>query len=370
MKTVHGINRFVGFKKMYLSAAFEDFLDEHPEACRRWDILRPIIDGKMTQELAADAFHVNERTIRRWLAQYDPKNWYSLLSKSRRPLKTPRSQIPLERYQRICAIANSELSWGAPLLCDYVRLHDDVHLWLGERTVSRILKRGLRNGDIQTRRRIRTLVKRRRDLRGRTIKRVEKSTKDTESPGERVNTDGVVVHIYDAGKVLVRKLYFSCSIDRYCRAAMVTVGEALNADLTIENHSKIRTLLGEPIEEVVNDGGPENLGDCIEYYEGENLVQSFTFPHSPKQNAIVERFNRTFQEECLLGRCIDLMQSIHSLQEEINAWLVFYNTERPHQALGGIPPILQLFRWKFVHLPEGKQDSTSGHMLWRGTKYC
>ena len=368
MKTVHGINRFVGFKKLYCSASFERFLDEYPEARKRWDSIRPILDRTLTQKQVADVFHLSERTIRRWLAQYEPKNWYSLLPASRCPLKTPRRRTPMERYGRVVNIANKELSWGAPLIQDYIAFHDPLHLHISERTVSRILKQGLARGDIKPRRRIRKLVTQRRDIRGRTIKRVQNSTKEMEKPGERVNTDGVIVHIYDAGRQLLRKLYFSCSLDRFSRIAMVTAGETMNADLTIENHGKIRTLLGEPIEEVVNDGGPENLGDSIEYYEGENIIQSFTFPHSPKQNAVIERFNRTFQEECLLGRCLDLTQPIGVIQEEINAWLVFYNTKRPHQALGGIPPILQLFLWKLEKLPfERKTDIDCGHMLWRGT---
>jgi transposase InsO family protein len=368
MRTVHGINRFVGFKSLHKRSVFEAFLDEHPKARRRWNVLRPIFDEVLTKEQAADAFHVSTKTIGRWQKRFDPKNWYTLLPEPRTPKTTPRERTPLERYERVVNIANENLAWGAPKITDYIILNDPLDMHIGGRTVSRLLARGLRNGDIPPRVSLKAKTKTRRDVRGRTIKRIKDSTRDVSKPGERVQTDGVIVQIWDVGAELLRRLYFSCSIDRFSRTGMVTVGESLNADLTLENHKKIRDLIGEPIEEIVNDNGAENLGDCIEYYEGENIVQLFTYPHAPKQNAVCERFNRTFQEECILGRHVDLTQPIEIIQEEINAWLVSYNTERPHESLDGIPPILKLFRWKWEQLPqEDKESYHCGHMLWRGT---
>jgi putative transposase len=371
MRTVHGINRFVGFKQLHKRSAFEAFLDEHAEARKRWNVLRPVLDGILDEKQAANTFHLSTRTIRRWKKRFDPTNWYSLLPESRAPKARPRVKTPLERYERVVNIANENLAWGAPKISDYIVLHDPPGMRLGKRTVSRLLVRGLENGDIAHRVKLKTKTKTRRDVRGRTIRRVKDSTKDVVKPGERVQTDGVIVQIWDAGEELLRKLYFSCSIDRFSRAGMVTVGESLNASLTIENHSRIQKLIAEPIEEVINDNGGENLGDCLEYYEGENIIQLFTYPHAPKQNAICERFNRTFQEECLLGRRIDLTQSIEIIQEQVNAWLVFYNTERPHEALDGFSPILALFRWRWQLLPQcDKENYPCGHMLWRGTHTC
>ena len=370
MKTVHGINRFVGFKRLYKSGAFEDFLDEYPKARKRWNVIRPVLDGKLTEEQSANAFHVSARTIRRWKKSYDRKNWYSLLPKSRRPHSAPREEIPLERKSRVIQIANKYPAWGAPKIHDYIRLNDPIDKQIGERTVSRILVKGIQQRDIEPRVKLKTYVKQRRDMRGRTINRIKDSTRDVAAPGERVHNDGVVVHIYNAGRELLKKLYFSCHVDRYSKVGMVTVGDSLDAELTIKTHKKIRMLLGVPICEKISDNGGENLGDCIKFYEKNNVIQLFTYPHAPKQNAVAERFNRTFQEECLLGKRIDLTQPIEIIQEEINAWLIEYNTERPHEALGGIPPILALFLWKWKNSisERDKENYHCGQMLWRGTQ--
>ncbi|GEM_PF-5624156 len=371
MRTRHGITQVRGFKRILHASQFQSFLDEHPEAKKRWNVLRPIFDKTITIEAAADVFKLSERSIRRWKNEWNPDSWYSLLPKSRSPKTTPRRLTPLERKQRVVAIANDRLAWGAPKIWAYIRQEDPLDQHIGKRTVSRILAQGLLSEEIVPRVKLKALVHHRRDVRGRTINRVKNSTDPASAPGERVHCDGVIVQIFLAAEGVLRKLYFSNTIDRFSKLAMVVVGEHLVPALTIASHQALGKILGEPIKEKINDNGSENLGACIEYYEGENIVQLFTYPHAPKQNAVAERFNRTFQEECLLGRRIDLTQSIEIIQEQINAWLVEYNTERPHEGIDNMTPIRKLVAWKFAQLPKDRQaDPLCGQMLWRGTTVC
>ena len=359
MRTRHGITQVKGFKSVLRSSQFQSFLDEHTEAQRRWNVLRPIFDKTITIEQAAATFDLSEKTIDRWKAQYDPSRWYSLLPQSRRPHTAPRTLIPLERKQRVITIANDHLAWGAPKIQAYIRQEDPVALHLSGRTVSRVLAKGLASGEILPRVKLKALVHHRRDIRGRTIKRVKNSTDPASAPGERVHCDGVIVQIFLAAKGELRKLYFSNTIDRFSKIGMVVVGESLNPALTLASHRALAKIIGEPIKEIINDNGSENLGACIEFYEGKNIVQLFTYPHAPKQNAVAERFNRTFQEECLLGRRIDLTQPIDVIQEQINAWLIEYNTKRPHESIGNMTPIRKLVTWKFWQLPKDRQADPS-----------
>ncbi|BBZ69044.1 IS481 family transposase [Mycobacterium paraseoulense] len=65
----------------------------------------------------------------------------------------------------------------------------------------------------------------------------------------------------------------------------------------------------------------------------------FIKPHCPWQNGKVERFNRTLQTEWCYRRVFT------SNAERANAlapWLEFYNTQRRHSALDGLPPISRL----------------------------
>ena len=58
-------------------------------------------------------------------------------------------------------------------------------------------------------------------------------------------------------------------------------------------------------------------------------------PCKPTQNSYVERFNRIVRQECLN---LYLFDSVESVQNITTQWLWIYNNQRPHFALGGIPP--------------------------------
>lgn len=60
-----------------------------------------------------------------------------------------------------------------------------------------------------------------------------------------------------------------------------------------------------------------------------------TQPGHPTQNAYIERFNRTFRHEWLE---MNDFRSIEHAQKLAAEWLWSYNHERPHSAIGWIPP--------------------------------
>jgi putative transposase len=58
-------------------------------------------------------------------------------------------------------------------------------------------------------------------------------------------------------------------------------------------------------------------------------------PGKPTQNAYIERFNRTVRHEWLE---LHLFESVEQAQYLATKWLWTYNNERPHTAIGGVPP--------------------------------
>lgn len=65
----------------------------------------------------------------------------------------------------------------------------------------------------------------------------------------------------------------------------------------------------------------------------------FIKPHCPWQNGKVERFNRTLQTEWSYRR---VFTSNAERAQALAPWLEFYNTQRRHSALGGLPPTSRL----------------------------
>lgn len=52
---------------------------------------------------------------------------------------------------------------------------------------------------------------------------------------------------------------------------------------------------------------------------------------SPKINGFIERFNKTCAGRVLLHCIFRENESTEALQEDLDRWLVHYNTERPHR---------------------------------------
>lgn len=65
----------------------------------------------------------------------------------------------------------------------------------------------------------------------------------------------------------------------------------------------------------------------------------FIRPHCPWQNGKVERYNRTLQTEWAYRR---VFTSNSQRAKALAPWLITYNTQRRHSALGGLPPISRL----------------------------
>lgn len=65
------------------------------------------------------------------------------------------------------------------------------------------------------------------------------------------------------------------------------------------------------------------------------LTQEYITPYTPEENGLCERFIRTLKEECVWQHSFT---SIEEARRVIGAWIQWYNTARPHQALGYLSP--------------------------------
>jgi putative transposase len=67
------------------------------------------------------------------------------------------------------------------------------------------------------------------------------------------------------------------------------------------------------------------------------LRQEFITPHCPQQNGMIERVIRTLKEQFVHRHRFEIQQPVSRL---IGEWIRFYNTRRPHQALGMKTPAM------------------------------
>jgi putative transposase len=66
------------------------------------------------------------------------------------------------------------------------------------------------------------------------------------------------------------------------------------------------------------------------------LRQEFITPYTPQQNGLIERFFRSLKEECVW---VNVFRSFAEAKRTIEAWIDWYNDERPHQALAYRSPL-------------------------------
>ncbi len=91
-----------------------------------------------------------------------------------------------------------------------------------------------------------------------------------------------------------------------------------------------------PVSALLTDNGREFCGTEAHpyelYLELNDIVHRRTQVRRPQTNGFVERFNRTVLDEFFRGAFrTRFYESIEALQQDLDAWLVHYNTDRPHQ---------------------------------------
>ena len=128
------------------------------------------------------------------------------------------------------------------------------------------------------------------------------------------------------------KRYIFTAIDPVTKFAFAHTYKSHSASSGAAFVDTLRQVTPYPIRAIQTDNGSEFLGACDQAMEKYGTVHFFSYPRSPKQNSHIERFNRTLQEEFVDANTADL-PNLNVFNNKLVDYLLFYNTERPHQAL-------------------------------------
>lgn len=125
-------------------------------------------------------------------------------------------------------------------------------------------------------------------------------------------------------------------IDDYNREGLgIEVDFSLPAARVIRTLERIIEWRGKPAA-IRCDNGPENLSAALVNWANENRITlMYIQPGKPTQNAYIERFNRTVRHEWLN---MHAFVSLNQARDLATQWLWQYSNERPHMAIGGVPP--------------------------------
>jgi putative transposase len=120
-------------------------------------------------------------------------------------------------------------------------------------------------------------------------------------------------------------------IDHYNRKCMgIMVNINLPARVVIEYLEQRIELHGKP-KRIRTDNGPEFRSKLFQkWLKNNNIIWSRIQKGKPQQNAIIERFNKTYREDILDA---NIFRDIRQVFELTQVWIDDYNNNRPHQAL-------------------------------------
>jgi len=129
------------------------------------------------------------------------------------------------------------------------------------------------------------------------------------------------------------KDYFYSAIDARLKFTLTLNYPHLNSKNNQDFYHKFKQAYPGAIKDWQSDNGLENLGEFEKQLKKDNILHYFTYPRCPKINGVVERYQRTFQEEFLYPN-LHLIHDKITFNKKLAEYLIFYNTKRAHKSLG------------------------------------
>jgi transposase InsO family protein len=146
-----------------------------------------------------------------------------------------------------------------------------------------------------------------------------------ERPGDFVQTD--TVHLYDHRTK--KRSYLYTVIDVCTRWAYAEYSTVLSQDIAADVIQRGQAYAQFHFRVVQADNGPEFSRCFEELLQAQGTTVRHSRVRRPNDNAHIERFNRTIQEECV-GSTNPFSDELHG---KVANYLAYYNEERLHLSL-------------------------------------
>jgi putative transposase len=311
-----------------------------PEACGRleWIIFYYTV-GKKNARFTANYFGIARKTFHHWKKRFNPKQISSLEEKSRAPIHKRVWQVTEVQEARIIALRKQHLRYGKRKL---KLLYEQIH---GESITAWKIERVVRKHQLY------------REHKKHYSHRLERKTKvrihqlaKPVNAGRLWHTDSVIIYWYGQRRVIFTALEHQTKLG-YAR--VYTTHSSRNAKDFLE---RLIYLSEGKIQIIHSDNGSEFAGAFETACTQLNIAQVYSRVRTPKDNAALERFNRTLQEEWLDLSEVGLDEIVEA-NTDLTQWLIEYNNHRPHASLDYLTPIQYAQQHYFNVLPMWSADT-------------
>src|SRR5438270_570137 len=283
-------------------------------------VLAVVADGRTVTQGARD-WDVARQTVHVWLERYEADGLEGLSNGSHRPAHCPH-QMPAAVEAQLLEMRRAKPYWGARRLALELA-RKGVQPAPSKSAVYRSLVRAAVIDPLQ------------RQRRRETWKRWERA-----APMELWQLDVVHGFLLADGSS-AKALTGIDDHSRFCVSARLMTRERTQA--VCDGFSSALKAYGLPAQ-VLTDNGKvftgrfaqppvEVLFDRICRENGVDHI--LTQPRSPTTTGKIERFHKTLRVEFNTRQ---VFKTLKTAQEALDEWVTYYNTQRPHQALGDLPP--------------------------------
>jgi transposase InsO family protein len=290
---------------------------------QRYRAVLEVLEGASVIEVARRN-GVTRQTVHEWLRRYANDGLGALADRSSRPVSCPH-QMTAQLEATVVAMRRAHPAWG-PDRIRWQLARDGVDPLPGRSSVYRAL---VRHGLVDAKKRRRKREDYRRWERSRSMELWQMDVM-----GRVHLADGrelkVITGIDDHSRFVVcAKLVGRATARPVCGALLDALrGHGIPTQILTDNGKVFTARFGlgpGPVmfDKVCNDNGIKHL---------------LTAPYSPTTTGKIERLHKTIRAEFLIEHDRQHM-TIEDAQAALDAWVVEYNTERPHQSCGGRPPV-------------------------------
>ncbi len=151
-----------------------------------------------------------------------------------------------------------------------------------------------------------------------------------EKPGDLVQID--TIHIQPKGK---QKFYIYTLIDLFSRFAWAKVVWHINTHESLRFVKEAEKAAGFEFRVIQSDHGQEFSSWFTENIGVMGIAHRHSRVRQSNDNAHVERFNRSIQEESL----DHVSKEFHAYQKTVRGYLAYYNGERMHMGINFLTPL-------------------------------
>ena len=275
-------------------------------------------ETKGNASLTCRRYGISRKTFYKWDERFNDRNLLSLEDKSKAPKKRRKWQVTREQEMRIIKIRKKYLRWGKmKLKIEYANEYgEEISSW----KIQRVIEKHQLYYDVPKQQK-----KRRRK---KSQKRRIQTLQIRKRMGFLIHLD-TIVQYYEG-----TRRYIITAIDDLSRIGYSRMYKGIGSRNAADFLKRLNYLLEGQIENVHHDNGSEFHKHFVKACEDLKIPQYWSRIRRPKDNAKLERFNRTLQEEFMeLDMTADPVDEVGEVNRELTEWLITYNFKRLHQAL-------------------------------------